>query len=81
MPGAQVIDSVIMDDCVIGEGACVSYAILDSDVKVGKGCTVGKLREEAKGIAVVGTGITVPDGTVVDDGAMIYDSSDLVKEA
>ena len=81
MPGAQVIDSVIMDDCVIGEGACVSYAILDSDVKVGKGCTVGKLREEAKGIAVVGTGITVPDGSTVDDGAMIYDSSDLVKEA
>ena len=81
MPGAQVIDSVIMADCVIGEGACVSYAILDSDVKVGNGCTVGKSREEAKGIAVVGTGISIPDGTTVEDGAMIYDSSDLVKEA
>ena len=81
MPGAEVIDSVIMADCVIGEGACVSYAILDSDVKVGNGCTVGKSREEAKGIAVVGTGISIPDGSTVEDGAMIYDSSDLVKEA
>ena len=70
-----------MADCVIGEGACVSYAILDSDVKVGNGCTVGKSREEAKGIAVVGTGISIPDGSTVEDGAMIYDSSDLVKEA
>jgi glucose-1-phosphate adenylyltransferase len=81
MPGAEVIDSVIMDDCVIAEGACVSYAILDSDVKIGKGCKVGKTREEAKGIAVIGTGISVPDGTSVEDGAMIYDNADLVKEA
>lgn len=81
MPGAKVIDSVIMDDCVIGAGACVSYAILDSGVKVGEGCSVGKDRSEAKGIAVIGTGISIPNGTSVADGAMIYDSSDLVKEA
>ena len=80
-PGAEVVDSVIMDDCVIGEGAKVSYAILDSDVKVGSNCTIGKARESAKGIAVVGTGISVPEGTIVKDGAMIYDSADLVKEA
>ena len=80
MPGAEVVDSVIMDDCIIGEGACVSYAILDSGVKVGNGCKVGKAREEAKGIAVVGTGISIPDGTSVADGAMIYNSSDLSKE-
>lgn len=81
MPGAEVIDSVIMDDCVIGEGARVCYSILDSGVKVGNGCVVGKDRAEAEGIAVIGTGIELADGTVVKDGAMISSSSDLVKEA
>lgn len=81
MPGAKVIDSVIMDDCVIGEGACVCYSILDSAVTVGKGSTVGKDRAEAKGIAVVGTGIVVPDNSNIADGAMINNQSDLVKEA
>ena len=81
MAGAEVIDSVIMDDCVIGEGACVNYAILDSEVTVGAGSVVGKARGEAKGIAVIGMGINIPDGTVVADGAMINNSSDLVKEA
>ena len=81
MEGATVIDSVIMDDCVIGEGATVCYSILDSEVNVGAGAKVGKMRDEAKGIAVIGTGIDVGDGVTVEDGAMIYNSSDLVKEA
>ena len=81
MPGAEVVDSVIMDDCVIEAGAKVYYSILDSDVTVGENTTVGKARAEAKGIAVVGTGIKIPAGTAVADGAMINNSSDLVKEA
>ena len=81
MPGAEVVDAVIMDDCIIGKNASVRYAILDSEVSVGDGCTVGKDRADAKGIAVIGTGISVPAGFVVDDGAMINNSSDLVKEA
>ena len=81
MPGAEVVDSVIMDDCVIGEGARVCYSILDAGVKVGAGSTVGKDRAEAKGIAVIGTGITVPASTAVADGAMINKQTDLVKEA
>jgi ADP-glucose pyrophosphorylase len=81
MPGAEVIDSVIMDDCIIGEGARVCYSILDAGVKVGAGSTVGKDRAEAKGIAVIGTGITVPASTAVADGAMINNQTDLVKEA
>ncbi len=81
MPGATVVDSVIMDDCTICEGATVAYAILDSKVNVGKGATVGKDKSEAKGIAVIGTGIDVPDGFCIADDKMISNSSDLVKEA
>ena len=79
--GAKVVDSVIMDDCTIEEGAEVSYSILDSNVTVGKGCKIGADRTVAKGIAVVGTCIEIPDNMVVADGAMINNSSDLVKEA
>ena len=81
MPGASVIDSVIMDDCVIGEGASVCYSILDSDVVIGKDAKVGEKRSAASGIAVIGTGISVPDGFTVADGKMISTASDLTKEA
>ena len=81
MPGASVIDAVIMDDCTIGEGATVSYAILDTGVSIGAGASIGKCKEEAKGITVIGTGISVPEGFVVADDKMISSSSDLVKEA
>ena len=81
LPGATVVDSVIMDDCVIGEGSTVVYSILDSKVTVGKDAKIGKDRAEAKGITVIGTGIDIPDGLVVADNAMISNSSDLKKEA
>jgi glucose-1-phosphate adenylyltransferase len=81
MPGATVIDAVIMDDCIIEEGATVTYSILDSRVVVGKGASVGKARTEAKGITVIGTGIDVPAGFVVDDDKMISNKADLSKEA
>ena len=81
MPGASVIDSVIMEDCVIEENACVTYTILDSKVTVGKNSTVGKDRADAKGITVIGTGIAVPADFDVADDKMISNSSDLKKEA
>lgn len=81
MPGAVVLDSVIMDDCVIEEGAKVEYAILDSGVTVGNSSVIGKPRKDAKGITVIGTGINVPAGFVVGDDKMISNSSDLTKEA
>ncbi len=81
MAGAVVEDAVIMENCVIGEGTKVVYSILDTNVTLGKDVTVGEDKATAKGIAVIGTGINVPDGTKVASDAMIYDSSDLVKEA
>ena len=79
--GAVVEDAVIMDNCVIGENASVVYSILDSNVAIGAGASIGKARNEAKGITVIGTGITVPEGYALGDDKMIYNSSDLVKEA
>ena len=81
MPGATVVDAVIMDDCTIESGATVIYSILDSNVTVGKNSTVGRDRKDAKGITVIGTGIAVPADFDVADDKMISNSSDLKKEA
>ena len=80
MEGATVCDSVIMDRVVIEAGAQVTYSIIDSNSAVGKNCKVGADRKIAKGIAVIGEDICVPDGTTVLDGAMISKASDLNKE-
>ena len=69
--GATVIDSVIMENVVIEEGATVQYAILDSDVHIGKNAVVGEPRETASEVAVVGADVAVPAGITIEAGAMI----------
>ena len=71
MYGAYVKDSVIMGNTVIGEGATVSYTILDEGVDIGAGAKVGEARESAKDITVIGTGVKVPSGAVIPAGEMI----------
>ena len=71
MAGAVVRDAVIMRHCVIGKGAEVNYAILDDGVAVGDGARIGADKAEAAGIAVVGAGVRVPAGAVIEAGAMI----------
>ena len=80
LAGAVVEDSVIFDNVIIGENAKISYSIIDSDVTVGASATVGKSKDEAKGITVIGTGIDIPVGTELADAKMIYNAKDL-KEA
>ena len=69
--GAVVRDAVVMSGVVIGENAKVEYSIIDSNVVVGKGASVGKSKDTAKGITVVGMGVKIPDGKVIGDDEMI----------
>ena len=69
--GAVIKDSLIFDGAVIEEGAVVNYSIIDTGVVVGKGATVGADKESAAGVAVVGAGIVLEDGSKTPDGAMI----------
>lgn len=71
MTGATVRDSVLMDNCVIGEGSTVDYCIFDSGVKVGKNAKVGRPKETAGGITVVAMGLEIPDGSDIADGEMV----------
>ena len=69
--GAVVKDSLIFDGAIIEEGAVVNYSIIDTGVVVGKGATVGADKESAAGVAVVGAGVKLEDGSKTADGAMI----------
>ncbi len=80
MAGAEVCDSVIMENVVIEADAQVQYSILDHDVRVGKKATVGKPRAEAAGITVIGAGIAVPEDAVIADDQMIANQADIQKE-
>ncbi|MBR5308756.1 MAG: glucose-1-phosphate adenylyltransferase [Clostridia bacterium] len=69
--GAVVVDSVIMSDVEIEEGAVVNYCIIDSYTKVGKNAKLGKVKDEAAGVTVIGEKCIVPEGTVIGDNEMI----------
>jgi glucose-1-phosphate adenylyltransferase len=58
---ALVTDSVLMDNVVVGRDATVRRAILDKDVHIADGASVGVSRERdiARGFVVTDSGITV----------------------
>lgn len=72
--GAVVKDSVIMKGTVIKAGAVVNYTVMDGDTVVGCGCSVGGDKQNGQ-ITLVGGGLSIPDGTVIDPGAMINEAS------
>ena len=73
MEGAVVEDAVLMGDCIVHEGARVSYAIVDREVKICRGAVVGKPMNEAKGIAVIGEGALIEENGTVADGDIVSD--------
>lgn len=70
-PGALVKDSVIMNGTRIGAGSVVNYSIIDGDTVVGKNCSIGRPKDVAEGITLIGAAIELKEGTTVPAGAMI----------
>mgnify|MGYP003315964277 CR=1 FL=1 len=70
--GATVRDSVLMHHVTVGEGTTVEYSIIDSDVEIGKGAKVGRPKESAEGITVIGANNVVGEGEDIADNQMIY---------
>lgn len=79
---ATVRDSILLHDCVVGEGATVDLAILDKRVQVGCNAVVGMgddkqvpNRNQPKhlytGITLVGKGAEVPAGTTIGRNCVI----------
>ena len=69
--GATVKDSVIMSGTIIKKGAEVNYSIIDEGVVVNEGTQIGEDKATAKGISVLGRGITVGNNAKVAAGAII----------
>lgn len=79
--GAVVRDSVLIDDCLVGEGALVDLVIMDKMVRVGRHAVVGsgdkaKVNEQHPshlytGITLLGKGAQVPDGAVVGRNCIV----------
>jgi mannose-1-phosphate guanylyltransferase len=65
--GASIEAAAVLDRCSIGAGAIVRNAILSPDVKVGDEARISEL-------AVVGSGVSVAAGSVLDDGAKVFAS-------
>jgi len=59
--GAKVVDSIVFERVLIGENAVIQRAILDKDVVIAPGATVGVDHDEdrARGFTVTDSGITV----------------------
>jgi glucose-1-phosphate adenylyltransferase len=79
--GAVVRDSVVMHRSRIAEGAIVDRAILDKDVRVGKGARVGcgdvvpnRLHPQtlSSGVTVIGKGSWVPEGLRMGRSCIVY---------
>ncbi|MBC8450297.1 MAG: glucose-1-phosphate adenylyltransferase [Chloroflexi bacterium] len=79
--GAEVRDSIIMNDTVIGPGAVVDRAIVDKEVVIGEGARVGSGDDNTPNAAlpeVLNTGITlvgkrahVPAGAVLGRNVVV----------
>ena len=69
--GAVVKDAVIMSGAVIKANAKVIYSIIDSNTVISSGAVVGEDKSTAKGIAIVGSDLTLAENLVVEAGAMV----------
>ena len=74
----MVEDAVLMGDCIVHEGANVTFAIVDRDVSIGKGAVVGEKRSESKGIAVIGEGVAIGENATVKGGEIVSDKGGCV---
>ena len=80
--GAVVRNSVVMAGCTIRSGATVEYAILDEEAVIGAGAKVGaKANRGEQEIAVIGNGVCVRPGDVVEMGDMLNEQEYAKKHA
>lgn len=76
---AYVCDSVIFDNVKIKSRAKVNYAVIDSNVSIGKDSVIGAPKERAAGICVIGSRIKIKSNSSIEDNTIIGDDSDLLK--
>ncbi len=68
---AVVRDSVIFNNVTVKNGAVVDYTVCDRDTQIGMGVTIGKPRQEASGITLIGSELNIKDGFTIPDNEMV----------
>ena len=68
--GAIVKDSIIMSGTIVKSGSSVQFSIVDESVIINENATIGADKNQAKGITVLGRGISIGEGSVVQDGSI-----------
>jgi glucose-1-phosphate adenylyltransferase len=81
-PGAEVIDSIIFHDTVIGSNTKLKKAICDKDVRIGDNVSIGYFGKRtpsqkhgnllASGISLIGRTVHIPKNTVIGANTVIY---------
>ena len=84
-PGATVLNSVILNDTEVFPGAYIENAIIDKRCKILENVIIGDSTDMtpnidnpellSSGINVIGTGVTIPKGTVVKRNCRIFTSA------
>ena len=70
--GAEVVDSVIMPDVVIENGATICNAIIAEGCHIRAGAKIGGAVENGeRRISVIGKEKEVPEGAVIEPGAIV----------
>jgi glucose-1-phosphate adenylyltransferase len=73
--GAEIKDSIIMPDAVVGANTRICHAIIGWNSVIGENCVIGAPQTGPVGgewnIAVVGPELTMPKNSVVKEGEMI----------
>ena len=64
-----------MSGTIIKAGAQVKYSIIDSDSVISENAKVGEEIKDAKGIAVVGSGLIIAPNSTISSDAMINNES------
>ena len=69
--GAYIKDSIIMSGVTVKAGATVNYSIIDENTEIGEESVVGRTKTMGEDITVVGSGLTLGEGTNIPGGAMV----------
>ena len=86
--GAEVTDSIVMNDTLIGRGCRVDRAIIDKEVVVGDGAVVGYGDDNSPnskmpqvlnaGVTLVGKRAIVPSGARLGRNVVVYPDTDAI---